>query len=550
MAYFPHAFQKMLVAKEGFLTTAGTASIALAGGTVGLFNAQTNLSIVLSGSTSYTANPLAYLAQGSLHTTDKIGPFHGGYQESIKSKAINPKYVSKFYVSEPLAPAVDIQTITESGSLPCNTTYRLRLDIKGSPALRFLTHNAYMTVDGFTGCCTQTSGVNDPVDPTQVLLQWAWQIENSPIISQFIKPTVFNRVFTTAPGTFATASVTAGTALTFSATTNLAAGQRVILTPTATSSCTGTIAGNTFTVGTAASNTIFSVGQTLAGTGVTSGTKIVALVSGGGGTGSVFTVNISQAVASGTTITSADPIIVYIDSAWTSGAATLKAATNWYTPSATTINNVSFSGTPKVYTKVPTTRDLNNLFTYAFATGATNPTNVETTLELQGAYVDTVFSDCSFNPMDHTEFQPIDIIPTFVDYTGNACSVSNFAVKETQQGLQGRGFNETIARELILAKRYLQEPWQQDPRKREVLNDTTLSDITRNGTVSRSFSYHLLHSVPRKANPSGMFDADQYLIKIPVAARSSDFELGILTWLNAAANYDCGVAANGIQVLP
>lgn len=550
MSYFPHAFQKMLVAKNGFLTAAGTASISLGAGVVGLFNAQTNLSIVLSGATSANANPLAYLAQGSLHTVDKIGPFLGGYQESVKSKLINPKYVSKFYVSEPLAPAVDILSVTGGTStctVPCNVTYRLRVDIKGSPALRFLTHNAYLTVDAYTGCCTQTvSGTNDFIDPTVVYLQWAWQIENSPIISQFIKPTVYNRVYTTAPGTFATATAAAASALTFSATTNLAAGQRVLLTPTAGSAGTGVIAGNTLTLSAVTANSIFSVGQTITGTGVAPGTKIIALVSGGGGATSVFTVNISQSVAS-TVITSADPIIAYIDSAWTTGAATLKAATNWYTPSTTTVDVFSFSGTPAVWTKVPTTRNTSNLFAYTFATGSTAPQNVISSIELQGAYVDTVFGDCSFNPMDHTEFQPIDIIPTFVDYTGNPCTIACFSVTEIQQGLQGRGFGETIARQLILAKRYTQEPWQQDVRKREIENDTTLTDITRG---NRYFSYHLLHSVPRKANPSGIFDADQYLIKIPASSRDANFELGILTWLNAAGNYDCGVAASGIQNLP
>jgi hypothetical protein len=55
--------------------------------------------------TSYAGHSLAcplILASGSVHGQftggkDKVGPFHGGYTESVKSKMINPKYISAFY---------------------------------------------------------------------------------------------------------------------------------------------------------------------------------------------------------------------------------------------------------------------------------------------------------------------------------------------------------------------------------------------------------------------------------------------------------------------
>src|SRR5690606_31850273 len=79
----------------------------------------------------------------------------------------------------------------------------------------------------------------------------------------------------------------------------------------------------------------------------------------------------------------------------------------------------------------------------------------------------------------------------------------------------------TILRDLILFKRYLQEPWQQDPRMREVLGDSTLSEIDR---AEKYVVYHILHSVPRRSNPSGIFDADQYLVKVVVNERHTLFE--------------------------
>ena len=48
----------------------------------------------------------------------------------------------------------------------CDETYYLRIDIKGSPALRFLNHNAYYTLDAYTGCCDGPTPV--ATDPTLV----------------------------------------------------------------------------------------------------------------------------------------------------------------------------------------------------------------------------------------------------------------------------------------------------------------------------------------------------------------------------------------------
>jgi hypothetical protein len=72
----------------------------------------------------------------------------------------------------------------------CGETYYLRLDVKGSPALRFLNHNAYATVDAYTGCCAPDAISPTPVDSTLVMIAWANGIVNNPIISPFIQPVV------------------------------------------------------------------------------------------------------------------------------------------------------------------------------------------------------------------------------------------------------------------------------------------------------------------------------------------------------------------------
>jgi hypothetical protein len=85
MAYFPHAYKKMFLAKAAAVG-AGVSSEDLSSGQVALLD-KTFASV---DPATVAANGLYTLAQGSLHSVDKIGPHHGGYQESVKSKGINP----------------------------------------------------------------------------------------------------------------------------------------------------------------------------------------------------------------------------------------------------------------------------------------------------------------------------------------------------------------------------------------------------------------------------------------------------------------------------
>lgn len=437
MAYFPHAYQKVLIATNGFYKAGTVADSAtkltekssadLTAGVVGVFDSKTNKSILpAAGSLPTKLNSaMVYLAQGSFHTVDKIGPFHGGYKESIKTKGINPKYVSRFYKVTPDSAQNQIIKLGCDSAVTfyCNKTYRLRLDIKGSPALRFLTHNVYKTLDGYTGCCAGTS-TTDLVDPTVIFLAWKDQIAADPILSQFVAPKVW--------------------------------------TSAATPTGTWSLAGTTITVSSA---TGIAVGQKVTGTGIAADTYVTAV--------------------SGTTIT--------ISKAATAAGSTA-ALVFW----------------KEVFTA-----------TYVPVTVQANIPNVRTHMDLVGAYQDTQFGDCSFHPMDHVELAPVLIYPSVVDSEGNPCTMQSFCVSETQAPKVTNGLGETILRDLILHKRYLQEPWQQDPRMREVLNDTSLSEISRTSLYT---SYYILHNVPRNSNPSGTLDADQYLIRIVVASADADFE--------------------------
>ena len=210
MSYFDHAFKKTFVGTGGFVTAAGTTTSQLTTGQFAFVDPKTWEVPVDVDSVSALKCPLV-LVSGSIHPNDKIGPFSGGYSESVKSKTINPKYVSAFYKVEPCSlQQMQItvgsnylnQPTTGSSSLDCNlnsgsvvnreflcnSTYNLRVDIKGSPVLRYLTRNNYYTAAAYTGCCAEgVDGIGQPVNPLLVYVQWAYQLLNSPLISPFIQ---------------------------------------------------------------------------------------------------------------------------------------------------------------------------------------------------------------------------------------------------------------------------------------------------------------------------------------------------------------------------
>lgn len=250
MAYFNHAFQKtFLGTKNASLSavpnvnqSAGTVGVAsgfitgpavystvnlidgtpnganLGIGSFGFFNPKTWQSV--STSTVAPCCPLV-LAASAIYQKDQIaglftngggqncpggasGGFHGGYQESNKSKVINPKYISRLYKVTPCAPN---QNVIHVGATPytlaqgldcckeflCDQAYTLRLDIKGSPTLRALTRNSYMESSTWTGCCPANALAPVAVDPTTVFIHWATQLINSPLISPFIQIIVYDQ---------------------------------------------------------------------------------------------------------------------------------------------------------------------------------------------------------------------------------------------------------------------------------------------------------------------------------------------------------------------
>jgi hypothetical protein len=417
MAYFNHAFAKLFLGThasqasvplvsagvdQGFLTDAGirtvdlintAAPFALGLGTFGLFDPNTYLSVNAASLQVTTGAPLI-MASTALYQKDKIGPFAGGYQESTKSKMINPKYISRFYRVDPCLPNANVVHV---GNTPytdslvpaqpaccqeflCDETYYLRLDVKGSPALRYLSRNAYWTADYYTGCCDPNVIVPVPVDSTLVFINWANQLLQSQIVGPFIS------------------------------------------------------------------------------------------------------------------------IVVYDEN-----------GNPWYAPG----NTQNLLPTWDTYVSPGHQADKCAGFTFT------------------GAYVSTVFGDCTFYPNDYFEKEPVKILPSEVDETGDPCAFSGLCVVEECCPRQGMGFGETVLRDLILSESYMQNYFYtgMDLRIREVTQGYDISASVNRAALY--YRYFVLHSVPRFNNPTGTFDNDQYMIEVIVNAPSVIFESTMATWLTA-----------------
>lgn len=73
----------------------------------------------------------------------------------------------------------------------CGESYNLFINLYGAPVLRVLNHDAYRTLEAYTGCCPSDAIEPVAVDSTLVFIDWANQIIESPYLKEFIRPIVF-----------------------------------------------------------------------------------------------------------------------------------------------------------------------------------------------------------------------------------------------------------------------------------------------------------------------------------------------------------------------
>ena len=501
MAYFNNAFYKTFVASSTE-AVAGVSTSLLTAGELGLVKDSDWTTMAIPGA-ALPANSHAYLVQGSFYTKDTIGnnPGHGGYKESVKSKGINPKYISRVWAADCLT----AQQATASLALgaectPCGTTQFMRMDVKGSPALRFLNHNAYAIGDSANICCIDGQ---EFLDPALVLATEAAQVvgnglmkddvgyqAGNPLIKPFVAEADLNGV--------ETATLSGGVG--YSVTTGAASAATTV------SPVGGTGAKiNILTV--SGSGVILTFSYAGVGKGYAVG-DVLTVVQAGSTTDATLTV--TALTAGGVIVNVTDAASAVVQSVYTIAQAQGKAASGNYVASTTP-----------------------NL---AAAT-------VDAVVNFVGAYVGTKFGDCSFDTRDHFNAEPVEIIASILDETGDPCNDCGTAARTPGQMQATQG--EEVVRDLILSERYRQSPYNQgnadSARIREIeMSDELLAAVDRTATYR---AFYIQHVVPRFNNPSGVFDNDQYVYQIYVkcsdaAAIAAVLALAnqVVTLANAAGN--------------
>ena len=476
MAYFNNAFNKTFIA-DSTLAVAGTATSALTAGEVALVSDATWASVNLPGAPA--AGDLGYIVQGSFYTKDTIGnnPGHGGYKESVKSKGINPRYITRLWSANCTSASQATASLSlASDCAPCGKTQFMRIDVKGSPALRFLNHNAYAIADSANVCCIDGQ---EYIDPTLILGVMAEMALGDPLIKPFVAEGDINGVDAATLSGGVGYSVTTGAAS--AATTVSPAGGSGAKVNILTVSGTGVILTYSFAnVGKG-----YAVGDVL--TVVDSGSTTDA------------TLTITALTAGGIISNSTDAAGAITQSVYTIAEAQGKAASGNYVPS----------------------------------TDPNGAVKVSASVEFVGAYVDTTFGNCSFDTRDHYNAEPVEIILSQLDETGNPCN--DCGVEARTPGSMQQTQGEEVIRELIMSERYRQSPYNQGNRDsariREIeMSDELLAAVDRTATYK---AYYVQHSVPRFNNPSGVFDNDQYVYKIYVKCSDAAAQAEALALLNA-----------------
>lgn len=445
MAYFSHAFRKTIVVSSYEAPVPATPTAAsgeLTAGQVSLYDAKawTPLDVATPSQCQFI------LAAGAPYPNDRIGPFHGGYTESIKTKGINPKYVTKVWEQDSNAPQ---QSILHIGTTPftagtadccpefvCGENYHLRVDVKGNPVLRTLNHQGYVEVSAYGGCCPEDAVSPVQINPVEIMLQWQQGIVESVVV--------------TGNGP------------------NGRTNPEPFIIPVVTVSAAGA----------------------------------------------------AGAIGDGATL-------IYPEGTDAAVLAAGVTATNTHL------------GLVGPATVIATTADAYTAAAY---------TDECAGLTLVGAYVDTQFGDCTFQPSDFYGLEPIRIYASEVDLNGDPCAFTGICVVSECEGRQAQGLGETVARDFILSESYRQNHFATDLRIREITQGNAMLG-TGAGQVDRTELYDrlmILHNVPRFNNPTGTFDNDQYLIEL--VAKASDavavaalgsIKTDILAVLTAAGNGAC-----------
>lgn len=522
MSYFNHAFNKAFVGTlptqadnpgtahgvtDGLLMVAGvstselgnTAAPASLGlGAYGFFTNNTYLSVVAASAEVTSGQPLI-LAGAAVRSVDNIGPFHGGYAESNKSKYINPKLVSRFYRMDDAVPE---QSIWHVGVTNFQTGTTLAFV---SPCGSGYADGIYTNVPA----PGSIAGVGMTVDV---------EVVGGEIISM-----VENQV--------GTGYVVAETITPDAATLGWVAGVE----------CATTIE----TVGAQDCEFEFLCGETynlfinLYGAPVLrvlnhDSYQTLAAYTGCCPDGSI-------------TPTAVDSTLVMID--WAQQIIDNPYLQDFIRPIVYTE-----AGDPLFATGAEAVAAgylVTDLWSTYVSTGHVD--GALAGIRIVGAYVDTVFESCTFQTSDYYNKEVVQMEISLRDETGDPCAFDGICITTECCGFGGQGYGDTYLRELIQSEAYLQNGFSTDPRIREITQGNDLRDAIPAviaGVTQFYTKYVIQHTVPRYNNPTSVFDNDQYnlMIYVPTGTVVTPLEALMEAWLTAAGNpLGAAITADGVE---
>lgn len=104
-------------------------------------------------------------------------------------------------------------------------------------------------------------------------------------------------------------------------------------------------------------------------------------------------------------------------------------------------------------------------------------------IRVTAGYIDPKFGDCSFNPMDYYETEPIKMEISLLQEDGDRCDVANWpTVSQSRIGQISRQSGEYVVRELIMkTDAYLKhvDQFSLEPRMREAFDMQLLSSVDK-----------------------------------------------------------------------
>ena len=467
MAYFNNAFQKTLLSlgTSPDEVADGTLSAALLATEGAAVTAVLNPTTFESDYGLLATGSNIMLAMTSVLSQDKIGPFHGGYQTTSKSKMVNPKYVNAIYqvnCCEARTNVIGVGQVDPSGTFDatdccrtfeCDETYDLRIDLKGSPALRYLNHNMYYVASAYTGCCPDD-------DPTAT-------VSSGVVMQGWIDDIIHTPTFFGLYDQW---------------------DQRMI------------------------------------------NIALVEICDNGGNKQAKLYLPDAPYFTDGT--------INAVGSAFVADLVTIDVD---YTNGGTGLAPVALS---------TLTVDADCCYGLII-----NPTAIE-----------TMFDNCTFETTDKYEIEPLIGQVSMLDQTGDPCQFEGVCLHDgitpganggavlpaIRTAVQVQGSGEQVLRDFILSQSYEQNfVASNDLRIREItLGNDIVNSVPRNALYS---SVYILHSVPRFNNPTGVFDNDQYLLRIILddeaclaqgaTPTASQFVIDLVAWARAANNDSVADAA-------